>query len=96
MIDATTKKKLEARLKRIEGQVAGVRRMIDRDKYCVDVLLQVSAVEAALRGVSKIVLGQHIETCVAQAFKKGSKKARQTKIDEILKVFGRYGNVRSK
>jgi len=96
MIDATTKKKLEARLKRIEGQVAGVRRMIDRDKYCVDVLLQVSAVEAALRGVSKIVLGKHIETCVTQAFQKGSKKARQTKIDEILKVFGRYGNVRSK
>jgi len=93
MLDEQNKKKVRARLKRIEGQVAGVRRMVENDKYCVDVLLQISAAQAALGQVGKIILGRHIETCVAQAFTGGNDRDRRAKIEELLEVFSRYGRM---
>ena len=65
---ADVKKKVETRLNRIAGQVAGVQRMVEADRYCVDLLLQIAAVRAALDGVGKLVLAGHVETCVAEAF----------------------------
>jgi CsoR family transcriptional regulator, copper-sensing transcriptional repressor len=91
MIDAETKAKALGRLRRIEGQVQGLQRMIDGEAYCVDILLQISAVQGALEQVQKLVLGRHIESCVAQAFSSGSKGDRQRKIDELLDVFARFG-----
>lgn len=91
-----TRRKVELRLKRIAGQVAGVQRMIEEDRYCVDVLLQVAAVRAALDGVGKLVLGQHVETCVADAFASGKKRERDEKITELLDVFSRFGAVSQK
>ena len=93
MLASSEKKKILARLKRIEGQVSAVRRMIDEDKYCVDVLLQISAAQGALGQVGKLVLGAHMNTCVAEAFSGGNERQRRIKIDELLSVFSRYGHL---
>lgn len=90
MIDAELKAKTLARLRRIEGQVQGVQRMLEDDKYCVDILLQLAAVQGALGQVQKLVLGQHIESCVADAIRSGDSRDRQKKIDELLEVFTRF------
>jgi len=90
MIDGTTKAKAIGRLRRIEGQVQGLQRMIDGDAYCVDILLQVAAVQGALEQVEKLLLGRHIESCVSDAFRSGSKGERQRKIDELLEVVARF------
>src|SRR5204863_4316072 len=69
MINEETKTKVLGRLRRIEGQVQGLQRMIDGEAYCVDILLQVSAVQGALEQVEKLLLGRHIESCVADALR---------------------------
>ena len=91
MLNDETKGKIRGRLRRIEGQVQGLQRMVDSDAYCVDILLQVSAVLGALEQVQKLLLGRHIESCVADAMRSGSKGDRQEKIDELLDVFARFG-----
>jgi len=70
--------------------VQGLQRMIDGDAYCVDILLQVAAVQGALEQVEKLLLGRHIESCVSDAIRSGSKNERQRKIDELLAVFTRF------
>ena len=91
MVNDETKAKARGRLRRIEGQVQGLQRMIDNDAYCVDILLQISAVQGALEQVQKLLLGRHIESCVADALRSGSKSERQQKIGELLDVFARFG-----
>jgi len=91
MIDEETKGKAQGRLRRIEGQVQGLQRMIAADAYCVDILLQVSAVQGALEQVQKLLLGRHIESCVADALRSGSRTERQRKVDELLDAFSRFG-----
>jgi CsoR family transcriptional regulator, copper-sensing transcriptional repressor len=91
VIDDETKGKAQGRLRRIEGQVQGLQRMIAADAYCVDILLQVSAVQGALEQVQKLLLGRHIESCVADALRSGSRTERQRKVDELLEVFSRFG-----
>jgi len=91
MIDEETRTKALGRLRRIEGQVQGLQRMIEADAYCVDILLQVSAAQGALEQVQKLLLGRHIESCVADALRSGSKQDRQRQIDELLDVFARFG-----
>ena len=81
------------RLKRVAGQIAGIERMVDEDRYCVDVLLQVAAVRAALDGVGKVILRSHVETCVSDALVSGRAKERAEKLDEIMEVFSRFANV---
>ena len=91
MINEETKTKVLGRLRRIEGQVQGLQRMIDGEAYCVDILLQVSAVQGALEQVEKLLLGRHIESCVADALRSGTRGERQRKVDELLDVFSRFG-----
>ena len=91
MLSDETKAKARARLRRIEGQVQGLQRMIEADAYCVDVLLQIAAVQGALEQVQKLLLGHHIESCVSDAIRSGSRNERQQKIDELLEVFARFG-----
>ncbi len=93
MLDERTKKNVEARLRRIEGQIGGLRRMIGEDEYCVDLLIQISAAQGALGRIGQIVLGSHIETCVSDAFERGGKSERQRKIDELMDVFARYSRI---
>jgi DNA-binding FrmR family transcriptional regulator len=90
MLHAETKAKALGRLRRIEGQVQGLQRMIENEAYCVDILLQISAVQGALDQVDKLLLGRHIESCVADALRSGSKSERQQKIDELLDVFAKF------
>ena len=91
MIDEGTRRRALARLNRIEGQVQGVQRMVGAEKYCVDILMQISAIQGALEQVRKILLGRHIESCVAEAMASGRAGDRQKKIEELLEVFSRYG-----
>lgn len=81
------------RIRRIAGQVAGIERMIDEDRYCVDVLLQVAAVRAALDGLGKLLLKGHVETCVSDAIASGRRKDREEKIDELLEVFSKFAHI---
>ena len=92
MLDSQTRSAARGRLRRIEGQVQGLQRMIAADASCADVLLQISAVQGALTQVNKILLGRHLETCVADALRAASRLDRQRKIDEVLAVFARFGS----
>ena len=76
------KKKLVNRLSRIEGQIRGIKKMIENDTYCTDVLIQVSAVNAALNSFNKVLLANHIRTCVAEDIREGKDET----IDELVKV----------
>ena len=80
------KEQLQTRLRRIEGQVRGVARMIDEDKYCVDVVTQVAAIQAALDKVSLGLLDGHIRGCVREEIESGGGDA---KVDELLQVMDR-------
>jgi DNA-binding FrmR family transcriptional regulator len=77
------------RLNRIEGQVRGITRMVDEDRYCIDVITQLAAVRAALRRVEQEILGDHIKHCVHAAIKSGDTQDQQTKIAELIEVLGR-------
>ncbi len=85
-MDEKLKKSQLARLARIEGQVRGVSRMIEEERYCIDVLAQIRAVRAALAKVEQETLNDHLQHCVTHAFHAGSKKDRQTKIDELMEL----------
>ena len=76
------KKKLMNRLKRIEGQIRGIEGMVEKDAYCPDILVQVSAVNAALNSFNKELLAKHIKTCVVDDIKEGHDET----IDELVKV----------
>ena len=93
MMDHETKQRALARLRRIEGQIQGVRRMVEEGKYCVDIMLQISAIQGALEQVSKLLMTQHIETCVMDSVKAGSDRERTRKIAEVIEVCSRYGRV---
>lgn len=73
-------------LRRIEGHVKGIQKMVDGGKYCIDIVTQIHAVARSLYKVSEKILAKHIEGCVVSAFRGGSKKERIIKIDEIMKV----------
>lgn len=91
MIDPeTTKSKALGRLRRIEGQVQGIQRMVQQDKPCVDILLQISAVQGAVDQVHRLLLTQHLESCVADAIRSVTGRDRQRKVGELLAVFARF------
>ena len=80
------KKALQDRLRRIEGQVRGLQRMVDDDKYCIDILTQLSSVQAALRAVGMGVLDDHVRHCVRESIERGDAEA---KIEELMAAVGR-------
>ena len=90
MMDEDTKGRALGRLRRIEGQVQGIQRMVEEDKYCVDILLQLAAVQGAVEQVQKLVMGQHLETCVSEAIRSGNARERQKKVGELMEVFSRF------
>ncbi len=77
------------RLSRIEGQVRGISRMVTEDRYCIDVLTQISAVRAALNKVEEEILRDHVEHCVEHAIASGDKIEQRKKVAELIDVFGR-------
>ncbi len=87
-IKAKDKQLLENRLKRIEGQVRGVRRMVDEEAYCVDVLTQIASAVSALEKVGTILLKDHVEHCVRESIEKG--EGADAKIDELTAAVERF------
>ncbi|MDQ0302732.1 metal-sensitive transcriptional regulator [Ancylobacter polymorphus] len=77
------------RLSRIEGQVRGLSRMLEEDRYCIDIVTQVAAVRAALKKVEEEVLRDHVAHCVAHAIQSGDADAQRTKVDELIEVLGK-------
>ncbi len=80
------------RLKRIEGQVRGIARMIEEDRYCIDTLNQVQAVKAALKRVENEILKGHAANCVEEAIVSGDAGEQREKFDELVELFGRYNS----
>ena len=79
-----------SRLRKIEGQVRGIVRMVEDERYCVEILTQLRAARAALRRVEDSVLREHVEHCVAQAIQSGDPAEQRGKVDELLDVLGRF------
>ena len=77
------------RLSRIEGQVRGLSRMVEEDRYCIDIVTQLSAVSAALRRVEDGILRDHVASCVEDAIVSGNKSEQRKKVAELMSVFAR-------
>jgi DNA-binding FrmR family transcriptional regulator len=84
-----TKAQVTKRLQRIEGQVRGLSRMVEEERYCIDIVTQISAVRAALRKVEEEVLRDHVAHCVEGAIASGNRADQRKKIAELMEVFGR-------
>lgn len=84
-----TKSDVGKRLRRIEGQVGGLLRMVENDRYCVDVLTQINAIRAALHKVEEKILGDHVSHCVADAFASGDVVEQRHKVEELIATIGR-------
>ena len=82
----STKEQLQKRLKRVEGQVRGVEKMVDEDRYCIDVLTQISAIQAALDKVALGLLDDHVKHCVIEGHAPGTPEERT---DEVMDAIGR-------
>jgi DNA-binding FrmR family transcriptional regulator len=78
------------RLRRIEGQIRGIERMVEEDRYCPDILVQISSVEQALRAVARGLMRNHLEHCVTEAIRGGSGRAAAETYDELLDLIYRY------
>lgn len=89
MSKADTKTSRLSRLSRIEGQVRGITRMVEEERYCIDILTQIAAVRAALQRVEQDVLQEHIQHCVHHAFASGDAADQKKKIDELMAVLAR-------
>jgi DNA-binding FrmR family transcriptional regulator len=85
---------LVKRLHRIEGQVRGIERMVEDDRYCIDVLTQISAVNTALESLAFKVLDDHVNHCVADAISSGDPKAAADKSKELLEAVQRFARTR--
>jgi len=92
MLPENDKKRLIARLRRAEGQLKAVERMVDDGTACVDTLIQIAAIQGALSKIGGLILSEHIESCVSEAFINGDSEQRQEAIDDLMDVFNRYGN----
>jgi DNA-binding FrmR family transcriptional regulator len=91
---APHKDALLKRLRRIEGQVRGLERMVEDDRYCIDVLTQIAAVETALEAVASKVLEDHVSHCVAGALASGDEAEATAKTDELLAAVNRFDRTR--
>ena len=91
-VDPTIKASNLRRLRRIEGQVRGLQRMVEEERYCADILTQVSSTQEALRAVARALMRNHLAHCAAHAIRSGSTEARQAMYDELLEMI--YKNAR--
>jgi CsoR family transcriptional regulator, copper-sensing transcriptional repressor len=85
---------LTRRLHRIEGQVRGIEKMVEDDRYCIDILTQISAVNTALEALAFKILDEHVRHCVAGALTSGDKDEAQVKTEELLEAVQRFARTR--
>jgi DNA-binding FrmR family transcriptional regulator len=88
-VDATVKDRAVTRLRRIEGQVRGLQRMVADERYCADVLAQIASVHEALRGVARELLRNHLKHCATSAILEGEREA-EAMYDEIVELFHKH------
>jgi CsoR family transcriptional regulator, copper-sensing transcriptional repressor len=89
-VDAVTKAANLRRLRRIEGQVRGLQKMIAEDRYCADVMTQIGSVHEALRAVGRGLMGNHLRYCAASAIRGGDARAREAMYDELVELMYRH------
>jgi DNA-binding FrmR family transcriptional regulator len=85
-VDPEVKRSVLTRLRRIEGQVRGLQKMVDEERYCADVLTQVTSVQEALRGVGRAVLHNHLRHCATRAIRSGDPDQAEAMYDEIMEL----------
>jgi len=88
------KDKILKRLARVEGQVRGIARMVEEDRYCIDILTQLAAADTALEGVALSILDDHVRHCVANALASGDDSEVETKTQELLDAVRRFAKTR--
>ena len=88
-VDPELKAGVLTRLRRIEGQVRGLQKMVEEERYCADVITQVSSVQEALRGVSRSLLRNHLQHCAASAIRSGEPAAAEAMYDELVELMFR-------
>jgi len=84
---ASHKEQVQQRLRTIEGHIRGIQRMVDQDTYCIDIMMQVDAVQKALDQVGRMVLDQHLHGCVTTAIRSEDANERERVIGELMQVF---------
>ncbi len=90
MLNEQQTKAIRERLNRIEGQIRGVQRMVEEDRYCMDILAQTRSVVAALRAVEDRIMENHLHTCVVDAIRTEDTSAQKEKVDEVMTVLSQF------
>jgi CsoR family transcriptional regulator, copper-sensing transcriptional repressor len=88
--DSEMKKSLQLRLRRVEGQVRGLQKMVEQDRYCPEILEQMSAVHASLRSIERVLLRGHLQHCATEALRSGDEKKAERTYEELTELFYRY------
>ena len=88
-MERVNKTKLHNRLSRVEGQVRGIARMIDEDRYCIDILTQLQAARSALARVETEMLSDHLQHCIESAIVRGDANEQRQKAEELIALLGR-------
>jgi CsoR family transcriptional regulator, copper-sensing transcriptional repressor len=89
-VDPETKASNLRRLRRIEGQVRGLQKMVEEDRYCADILVQISSVQEALRGVSRALMRNHLRHCATTALRSGKPAETESMYDELLELIYKH------
>lgn len=88
--EASSRQDLLLRLRRVEGQVRGVQKMVEDERYCPDVLVQMSAIHESLRAVERILMKDHLQHCATEALRSGDDKQAQRTYNELTELFYRH------
>lgn len=83
-------KEVAGRMNKVIGQLQGIQKMVENDRYCVDILIQLSSVVGGLSRIEDLVMRQHLEHCVAEAMASGVDEEKEKKIDEVMGVISRF------
>ena len=89
-VDASAKEANQKRLRRIEGQIRGLQRMVEENRYCPDILVQISAVHEALRTVGQELMRNHLKHCATHAIQHGTAEQAQATYDELVELFYKH------
>lgn len=89
-VDSQLRDQALARLKKIEGQIRGLQRMVEEERYCADVLTQIASVHEALRGVGKMMMRNHLQHCITGALRSGDEAAAEKTYQEVLDLMYRH------
>lgn len=89
-VDEDVKHNLSLRLRRIEGQIRGLQKMVEEERYCPDVLTQISSVHESLRSVERVLLGNHLQHCATEALRSGDEQKARRTYEELTELFYKH------